>query len=224
MWVWLVLALLVSWAEAMRRWEYFIAPGVTFNNSEAYNSSPVSSLGTCKTRCFATDTCKAWTVKREAGTWYCLLAKQGPSLTTTLATHADSVYGFMEDSLTGLIDAVQETDGCHYFVPNLILSYQDAKVYCKKIPGFQLAMLKTTMQIDIGKKLGGQANIFGVFVDLLTTSQGYTWGDGTPYTGPVAEPMTTLYPQLGVKTIGFYRSIVNSYYFMCQSTHCGFRG
>nr|XP_045601964.1 uncharacterized protein LOC123760365 [Procambarus clarkii] len=204
---------------SLRRWRFFTAPGMTFNSSDASNTFNVSYPCECKALCLINQTCLAWTAEMRAEAWSCLHATKGPLLTPSLTNNSAAVYGFTEDTLTGVINVVQKEDQLHYFVPNMrVTTTQAGRGNCSKIPGFRLAMLKTEQQQSIGKALAAQAGS-ALRMDIVVIANKTYWGDGTPYSGQVIgvalTNMTLIISNLGITSSMLWPAP----YFLCQGNH-----
>nr|XP_053629115.1 uncharacterized protein LOC128686308 [Cherax quadricarinatus] len=150
---------LVNLSFAMRRWPFFTAPELTFESGEAFNTLTVDYPCTCKSVCLAMDECLAWTAVQNGSKWECLHTQVGPSPSFNLTKDSSSVYGYFEDSLLGIRDAVQAEDDYHYFIPNTTLMFNEAKDYCESIPGFRLAIFRTEQQMNFSLALASAYNI-----------------------------------------------------------------
>ncbi|XP_071544033.1 uncharacterized protein [Panulirus ornatus] len=178
--------LLVHVAMATRRWREFTVPGKTFDPNKDFPSFTTNNICECKALCLVQMKCKAWSAVNKAdGTKHCHLTDIAP-YSTTFQNHSDAVYGFMLDSLEGILPVNREEDGLYYFIPNDKKSILDARTNCKKIPGFRLAIFKTIRQFVVGMKLSeASENSVGSYkhllIDLQKSSDKLEWGDGTQY-------------------------------------------
>nr|XP_045612261.1 uncharacterized protein LOC123766866 isoform X2 [Procambarus clarkii] len=181
----LVLLLLTQWTcGALWPLRTFIVRDMTLQTKTSLiETLTTTSVCRCKMRCLATVKCVSFSAEKVADqNFLCRLSANTPRGNKPISQQ-DAVYGFKLAKLSSYFDVTEEADGLIYFSPFNITQNDipSARSFCKKFPGFRLAILRTDQQIQIGMKFSTWVSSWALRIDLNKTVSQLSWGDSTYY-------------------------------------------
>ncbi|XP_050738472.1 uncharacterized protein LOC127009421 [Eriocheir sinensis] len=155
------------------------ARGRTLSPQDAYAILNVRSICSCNMACKSNVRCKAASCDSGGdGKLACYLADKGPT-ETTLIEAAGSHYIYRIDSLPAMHLGVKE-DGLLYIIGDSRLNFTDSRGWCKRIPGYRLAIFKNPIQYSMAMKMVKDTGK-ELWVDLELVGSDKVWGDGITY-------------------------------------------
>ncbi|XP_068240780.1 uncharacterized protein [Palaemon carinicauda] len=173
----------VTYIESFRR-QYFIAPKLTFDPSNATHVLPGLNSCDCQTSCFARSPkdCQAWSFVRTSrqgpqDVGECRLIDSGPE-TTDLLPDENALYYFRKSSVLGTYS--WQDDGLLYVTLNDTYYIDPAKERCNRIPGHRLIIVKSMKTFNFFANLWKYGDKSYWLTDLRKTPSGrFEWGDGS---------------------------------------------
>ncbi|XP_068240781.1 uncharacterized protein [Palaemon carinicauda] len=172
----------VTYIEGSRK-QFFIAPRLTFDPSNATHVLPGLNSCKCQMACFArrpTD-CQAWSffgVSGEIGE--CRLIDSGPE-TTDLLPDENAFYYFRKSSVLGTYS--WQDDGLLYATLNATYYADPARERCSRIPGHRLIIVKSMKTYEFFGSLSKVNEKPPWLANLRKYSNGsILWGDGSDST------------------------------------------
>ncbi|KAL7636812.1 UNVERIFIED_CONTAM: hypothetical protein RMT77_012568 [Armadillidium vulgare] len=144
----------------------------------------------CNTLCQTISNCTAYSIDIKEGSTTCQLSYSRDPVGVTTKTEENllSFVGIKTEELKKL----KKNDNYLYWISEEPYTFDEALDLCNSIPGFRLAIIKTSEgKLAVEDLIKEYKNDF--WVDLKKIDDVPTWGDGEPfdYDGPLGEDITT---------------------------------
>ncbi|XP_064091250.1 uncharacterized protein LOC135204933 [Macrobrachium nipponense] len=198
--------------------------GTVYWTGSALWSGIVSSICACRNMCWAMATCL--TFSYNAVSSQCVVTDKGPhEYYFTSGTGSLIVYF---TRAFGTYSSTKGPDGFLYAISSFTNDFNASKDACSRIPGHRLGVIRKMNQMDFFINLWTQSGSSGTWVDLIGTTGGMRWGDGTYMDNTELKGKVEIVEVMDLPYAFRYTSgrlddmsLGNSYRFLCQADPSG---
>ncbi|XP_050738108.1 uncharacterized protein LOC127009262 isoform X2 [Eriocheir sinensis] len=175
----------VFYVNSVSLGNYLEKPGMTIDSKDAYLTISAKDKCSCRAACRTHPRCVAAAIVPDGQAWQCRLADEGP-IFINVTEDPEATYVFWEKSLPENLYFGLGKDRMLYLVEKFRnKTFQEAKNFCRRIPGHRLAMTKTRNSFDALVDIIKETGHAWVWIDLRqqdeTDKNSLVWGDNTTY-------------------------------------------